>query len=97
MAALCANLPLGSSLLSEYDADASWTRDQALMALLVNHMKALMYSMTPKKDRGPEPQMVGPSYMTEGQRRSLEARAMPTDELLRALAKPRMKKNRARG
>lgn len=91
VAALAFNLPPGSCLKAAMDPDASWTRTEILLACLVNLFNALNYGLSDKKTRGPEPKRVGPSWMTKGntRTRNIAKRAMPIDQLMEILSKPR--------
>jgi hypothetical protein len=92
VAALAAHLPNGQSALhAAIDPDAAWTRTDILLALVANHFAMLRWAMADRKSRGPQPALVGPSWMTRGKMRKLAARTMPTDELLKVLSKPRVK------
>lgn len=93
VAALASHMPHGESMLYEaIEPDAGWTREQVLLALLVNCLNGLTWGMSDKKSRGPRPALVGPSWMAKGKTRKLAARTLRTDELMKVLSKPR--KNR---
>jgi len=90
VAALAAHMPQGeSALYAALDPDAGWTRTDILLALLVNHFTMMRYGMADRRSRGPQPKMVGPSWMTRGKMRKLTARTMGVDELMAELRKPR--------
>ena len=78
-----------SALYAAIDPDAGWTRAEVMLALLVNHVALLRWGMADRKSRGPQPALVGPSWMTKGKTRKLAARAMAADELMKVLSKPR--------
>lgn len=84
------HLPKGQSALHEViDPDAGWNRAEVMLALLVNHVALLRWGMADRKSRGPQPALVGPSWMTRGRTRKLAARTMAADELMKVLSKPR--------
>lgn len=89
MAHLLVNLPSDARVRVAEVEDAAWTRDQILMAMTLNSLNGLIYAMSDRRKRGKRPQMVGPSWMTKGATRSLPARAMPIDELMEILNRPR--------
>ena len=91
IAAIAFHLPPGSCLKAAIDPDAGWTRAETLLAVLVNDFAALLYGMSDPKSRGPQPRLVGPSWMTKGKThtRTIPARAMPIDELMEILSRPR--------
>lgn len=92
VAALMLNIPQGeSATYAAIDPDAGWTREQVMLALLVNHIALLRWGMADRKSRGTQPSLVGPSWMTKGKMRKLAARTLPIDELMRVLSKPRKK------
>lgn len=92
VAALMLHLPQGqSAVYAAIDPDSGWTRAETILALLVNHIALLRWGMADRRSRGPQPSLVGPSWMTRGKMRKLAARTMSTDELLAVLAKPRKK------
>lgn len=89
MACLLVNLPSDARVRVVEVEDAAWTREQVLMASLLNSLNGLIYGMSDRKKRGKPPQIVGPSWMSRGAMRSLPARSMPIDELMEILSKPR--------
>lgn len=91
VAALAYHLPNGSILKGAIDPDAGWSRNDILAAMLVNDLNALIYGLSDRKSRGPEPSRVGPSWMTKGNKhtRKMEARAMSVEKLMETLNKPR--------
>ena len=88
IACLVENLPQESSVHRAYNPDAVWTLENTLLATLVNSLNLLLWSMGSKKNRGKRPQLVGPSYV-RNKTRTLEAQAMPIDELMKRLNAPR--------
>ena len=91
VAALAFHLPPGSCLKAAIDEDAGWTRAEILLAALFNDFNAMLYGMSDPKARGPEPRLVGPSWMTKGKQRTrnIAPRALPIDELVEILSRPR--------
>jgi len=87
VAALVSQLPQDSRIRVVDEPDAEWTLTAVLLASILNALRGLMWGMSDKRRRGPQPKPVGPSWMTGT--RSLQARAMPLDELLAELGKPR--------
>ena len=91
VAALAFHLPPGSCLKAAIDPDAGWTRADIILAALFNDFNALLYGMGDPKSRGPQPALIGPSWMTKGKQRTrkIPARALPVDELMEILSRPR--------
>ena len=87
VAALVSQLPQDARVRVADDPDAEWTLTAVLLASLLNALRGLMWGMSDKRRRGPQPKPVGPSWMTG--RRNIAARAMPVDELVAELSKPR--------
>ena len=81
-------LPQDSSLGRAYSDDAVWTLDRTLLALLYNSLNMLMWGMSDKSKRGAQPTRIGPSYIRL-KKRTLEAQAMPIDELMAKLSMER--------
>lgn len=82
------HLPLDSSVHRAYNIDAVWTVENTLLATLVNSLNLLIWSMGSKNKRGQRPQLIGPTYM-RNKTRTLEAQAMPIEELMKKLNLPR--------
>ena len=89
IAALVACLPSDAAVFRADNPDAVWTLDNTLLAIIHNDLAGLIWGMSPKRKRGPKPRPIGPSWLTKGTVRKLEARAMPVDELMAELSKPR--------
>lgn len=87
VAALIAHLPSDASIYRIDDKDAVWTLEDSMLALIYNLLQATVYAMGDPRKRGPEPDMVGPSWMSG--KRKAHARAMTIDKLMEELAKPR--------
>lgn len=89
VAALAANLPLDARVYAAQDADATWTRQEILLAETRNAMNRVIYMLADPRKRGKPPEPVGPSWMTRGRTRTLDARVMGIEELMEELNKPR--------
>lgn len=89
VAALLLQLPQDCRIARIESADAVWTPDRQLLAVLINQLSALMYGMSDPKRRGSKPQPIGPEQFRRARMKSLPARAMPIGELLAELSKPR--------
>ena len=85
IAALVKHLPQDSALCRAYSEDAEWTLDRVLLATIANSLNMLIWGMGDKSKRGNRPQMIGPSWMRL-KTRTLDAQAMPIDELLAKLS-----------
>lgn len=86
IAALVRYLPSDCALRRERDDDAAWTLRDILLASILNSLNALIYGMGDKKKRGKRPSLIGPNYLTK---KTLPARVMSADDLMRELSKPR--------
>lgn len=91
VAALVACLPTDSLTFRAENADASWTRDQIILAEIRNILANFVWSFGDPKRRGPRPKSIGPSWMAREGMKSLESRAMTIEELEAELSKPRTK------
>ena len=89
VAALAVQLPSDARIRVAYDKDAMWTLEHVLLASLLNNLRGLIWMLGDKRKRGPEPQPVGPSWMTKGKMRTLESRVLTIDKLMEELSKPR--------
>ena len=87
VAALAAQLPHGARIHRAEEQDCAWSLTDVLLAALLNEFRTMEWAMLDKRRRGPRPQPVGPSYMAG--RHRLKARAMPVDELMEILSRPR--------
>ena len=85
VAACAAYLPTDAMVRVESNPDAQWTLSDTLMAATLNSLNRYVHWRAGGK--GPEPRLVGPSSMVP--KRTLPARSMSADELMRELAKPR--------
>ncbi len=88
VAALVAHLPSDACIFTARKKDALWGLDDVLMASILNSLNMLIYAMSDPRKRGREPQLVGPSYITE-RGRKLDAREMTASALMEILSKPR--------
>lgn len=89
IACLLIELPIDARVRVAEVSDAAWTREQVLIAALLNSLNGLIYGMSDPRKRGKRPEIVGPSWMKKGSTRSLPARAMPINELMEILSRPR--------
>lgn len=77
-------LPQDSNISKAYNADADWTIERTLLAMLVNSFNLFMWGISDKSKRGTQPERIGPSYMRL-KNRKIDAQVMPADELLKKL------------
>ena len=89
MACLLVELPTDARIRISENADAIWTFDNILTATLINSFSYFRYNMADPKRRGNPPDLLGPSWLTEKDKKSLPTRSMPANELLRILSLPR--------
>ena len=89
IAALVAQLPPDARVRVASDKDAVWTLSDIINVSVFNSVRALMWGLGDPKRRGREPELVGPSWLKAANRHTLPARALPVDELLKELNKPR--------
>lgn len=87
VASLAMQLPQDCRWRVSYDSDAWWTGDRVLAANLVNNLRGLIWGMSDRRRRGPEPKPIGPSWM-RGNRKA-QALAMTSAELMERLGRPR--------
>ena len=87
--ALVACLPSDAAVFKAKNPDAAWTLETVLLAVIHNDISSLIYGMSDPRKRGHKPKPIGPSWLTKGAVRTLEARALPIDELMAELSKPR--------
>lgn len=89
VAACAVGLQPGSRVLAAIEPDTKWTQTDQLLASLLNHLRWLMYSLSGGK--GVEPDFIGTKAMQKknGKSRKADAMAMPVDELMKQLNKPR--------
>lgn len=89
IAALAEQLPARARCKIMADDDNRWTLDSLLLARLVNSFELFVYSLQDKQQRGRKPEPVGPSWAKKLNTRELPARAIPIEQLLTELNKPR--------
>ena len=89
VAALVVNLPRNSRLAVAENPDMAWSLTDVLLAALINSFRGFVWGMSDPKRRGNKPDLIGPSWMTKGKTRSLPARVLPIEELMKELNKPR--------
>lgn len=89
VAALAVQLPPDARIRVAEDKDRAWTLDSVTLACILNSLNALIYGLGDPKRRGAEPKPLGPSWLTRQAMRTLDARALPIDELMAELSKPR--------
>lgn len=86
VASLVYQMPQDCRWRVSYDKDAAWTLDRQLQAGILNNLRALIWGLSDKDERGPEPEPVGPSWAT---RRANPMMAMTITELMEQLSRPR--------
>ena len=86
VASLAWQLPQDCRWRVSYERDAWWTGDRQLMAALVNSLRGLIWGLSDRDGRGPEPEPIGPSWVTGQRSRGM---AMPADELMERLSSRR--------
>ena len=79
---------MGSRVLYELNPDSFWTLENILQATLINDLRWFAYVLGGSK--GAEPERIGASWMKKPKNtRNMDAMAMPIDELMERLARPR--------
>lgn len=91
IACLVMQLPSNARIRCAEHEDSNWTLTDVLLASIINSLNVLIHCLfSSKRNRGRMPELIGPSWMKEKARtRSLPARALPVDELMEILNKPR--------
>jgi hypothetical protein len=89
IACLVNQLPPNARIRTVENRDNNWTLNDVLNASVLNSLNSLIYGMSDKRKRGKPPEIIGPSWMQKKNTRSIPARAMPVDELMRILQLPR--------
>lgn len=87
VASLTSQLPSSCRWRVSYDRDSWWDAERMLLASLVNNLRGLIWGMSDRSARGPEPTPVGPSWATGVRQRG--GMAMAAGDLMRALSLPR--------
>lgn len=91
IACLVENLPPHARVYVALNSDNAWTRQDILLASILNNIRGYIWAMSDKRKRGPAPELAGPSWLTEAKKKTLPARVLTIDELLKELEKPRSK------
>jgi hypothetical protein len=89
VAALVVQLPPDARVRVAEDRDAVWTLSDVVNVSTLNSLRLFMWSFGDPRKRGNAPQPFGPSWMANANRRTLPARILPVDELMRELSRPR--------
>ena len=91
VAVLCEQLPRRSRTARAMDPDCEWGLRETLLATAVNHMAYWRWGMADRRSRGAPPQLVGPSWVADSNRRtaSLPSRVITIDQLMDELGRPR--------
>ena len=89
IAALVACLPPDSNIARANNSDAQWTLEACVLADINNMLSGFIWGMSDPKRRGNMRKPIGPSWMTKGNDRTLEARVLTIDELMAELGRPR--------
>ena len=89
IAALVSCLPSDSMLSKANSDDAQWTLEACVLADISNLLAGLIWGMGDPKKRGNIRKPIGPSWMTRGNDKTLDARVLSIDELMEELRKPR--------
>ena len=89
VAALARHLPSTSRIAKSVNQDAAWSLTDILLAVIANTLRGLVWGMSDRRKRGPRPKLIGPSWMTKGNTRTLESRVLPIDQLVEELNLPR--------
>ena len=88
---LVEQLPPDARIRAASNPDSRWTLNDVLTASLLNSLNALIYGMSDKR-KSRKPELIGPSWMTAKKQRSMPARKLPVNELMRVLQLPRTTK-----
>lgn len=89
VAALTAQLPPDARVRVAENKDSAWTLHDIVAVQLLNDFRTFVWAMSDSRKRGAAPQPIGPSWLSARRRKSLPARALPVDELMEELSKPR--------
>ena len=89
IAALVKCLPSDAAMFRAQNPDNAWTLETVLLATLRNDFQMYIWGVGDPKRRGAKPKRIGPSWLTKGDMRKLEARTLEIDELMKELSKPR--------
>ncbi len=89
IAALVVQLPPNARCRVAANKDNVWTLSDVVNVSTLNALRAFMWSFGDPKKRGQMPQVIGPKWMVDANKRTLPARALPVDELMEVLSRPR--------
>lgn len=89
IAALVVQLPPNARCRVAANSDNVWTLSDVVNVYTLNVLRAFMWSFGDPKKRGQMPQVIGPKWMVDANKRTLPARALPVDELMEVLSRPR--------
>ena len=89
IAALVVQLPPNARCRVAANKDNVWTLSDVVNVSTLNVLRAFMWSFGDPKKRGQMPQVIGPKWMVDANKRTLPARALPVDELMEVLSRPR--------
>ena len=89
IAALTVQLPPDARVRVAENKDALWTLSDVVNVSTLNSLRLFMWSFGDPKKRGNAPQLIGPTWMVNANKRTLPARALPINELIAELNKPR--------
>lgn len=86
VAALADQLPTSCRWRVSYDKDAWWNAERLIAAATLNNLRGLIWGLSKKEDRGPEPEPIGPSWAKQGKAKDV---AMDAATLMSRLSRPR--------
>lgn len=89
IAALVVQLPPNARCRVAANRDNVWTLSDVVNVSTLNALRVFMWSFGDPKKRGQMPQVIGPKWMVDANKRTLPARALPVDELMEVLSRPR--------
>ena len=89
IAALVVQLPPNARCRVAANRDNVWTLSDVVNVSTLNALRAFMWSFGDPKKRGQMPQVIGPKWMVDANKRTLPARALPVNELMEVLSRPR--------
>ena len=89
VAALAVNLSRDACVFATESEDARWGLAEILLADIRNTLVGFVWGMSDRRKRGRKPVPIGPSWMTRGKTRTLDARVLTIEQLQAELAKPR--------
>ena len=89
IAALVVQLPPNARCRVAANRDNVWTLSDVVNVSTLNALRVFMWSFGDPKKRGQMPQVIGPKWMVDANKRTLPARALPVNELMEVLSRPR--------